>query len=130
MGISMKELKKNRLTPAEKWVLERFDGVDQKTNPDGIVYWYNEDSEWLLAKDFECNNLNINYYDIASVLEKEFGLNDNEIQELLANLLYDYTDNGRLKIVFYQSFITILTKNIKIIFKKTLKNNFFNYLYM
>ena len=37
MSISLKELKKNRLTPTERWVLETIEGVKPKTNPTEII---------------------------------------------------------------------------------------------
>ena len=97
MGISLKELKKNRLTPAEKWVLERIEGAKPKTYPSGNVDWYKDDN-WLFQQDFKHGLLLVSYNNIESVLEDDFGLNDDEIKDLLTNLLYDYTNKGKLKI--------------------------------
>ena len=96
--MSLKELKKNRLSPAEKWLLELIDGVKPKTDSSGDIYWYNEDGNWLFTQDFENGFLVVRYHSIWLVLAKEFGLNGDEIIELLTNILYDYTDNGKLMI--------------------------------
>lgn len=100
MGISLKELKKNRLTPAEKWVLERIRGCVSKprTNRDNTIEWW-KDGNWLFEQDFTNGWLWLSWSCIRRILFEEFELNDNEIEELLTNLLYDYTDNGRLKIL-------------------------------
>ena len=51
MGISLKELKKNRLTPAEKWVLETIEGCEPKIKRDGDVDWYKVGTACLI-QDF------------------------------------------------------------------------------
>ena len=94
MGISLKELKKNRMTPAEKWVLEQIECAEPKT----IGVWCNKNGRSLFTKDFQYGFLWVSYVNISSVLANEFGLNHNEIIELLANILYDYTNKGQLKI--------------------------------
>ena len=98
MSISLKELKKNRLTPAEKWLLERIDSAEPEIQPSGVVRWYNkdEDEELLFIQDFEKGYLWVSYQHIWKVLYNEFGFNDNEIQELIKNVMYDYTNNGEL----------------------------------
>lgn len=98
MGISLKELKKNRLTPTEKWVLETIEGVKPKTNSYGNVEWYNKDGEWLFTQGFWYGELVVSFHSIWSVLERKFSLKHTEIQELINNAMYDYTDNGKLKI--------------------------------
>ena len=97
MRISLKELKKNRMTPAEKFVLEIIEGVKPKTNPDGNVDWY-KDGNWLFKQDFKNGYLWVSYNYIWSVLRNEFGLNYDEIQELIKNVMYDYTNKGKLTI--------------------------------
>ena len=92
MGISLKELKKNRVTPAEKWVLEQIEGV----KPKGVLC--DKNGRGLFTKDFKRGLMWVSYQNVRLVLEREFGLNDNEIIELLANILYDYTNKGQLKI--------------------------------
>ena len=98
MGISLKGLKKNRLTSAEKWVLETIEGCEPETQSNGDVYWY-KDGVCLFEQEFENGFLCIGYYNIWLVLKKEFGFSYGETNDLLANLLYDYTDNGKLKII-------------------------------
>ena len=98
MSISLKELKKNRLTPAEKWVLEAIDGIEPKIYSNGDVNWYDKNDERLFTQHFKNGYLYVSFDNIWLVLEEDFGLNDNEIEDLLTNLLYDYTDNGKLKI--------------------------------
>ena len=96
MGISLKELKKNRMTPAEKWVMERIEGAEPRTLGNDNVVW-RKDGMWLFRQDFKNGFLRV-VYSVWEVLREDFGLNDNEILELLTNLLYDYTDNGKLKV--------------------------------
>lgn len=97
MGISFKELKKNRLTPTEKWVLETIDGVEPITQPNGKVDWY-KDGNYLFTQYFQDGYLDV-VYSIWWGKDGEFGLSYNEMVELLTNLLYDYTDNGKLTII-------------------------------
>lgn len=99
MSISLKEIKKNRLTPAERFVLERIDGCVPKTYSNDNGVWY-KDGECLFQQDFVSELLWVSYSIIWEVLDIEFGLNYNEIIELLANILYDYTDNGKLTIIY------------------------------
>ena len=95
MGISLKELKKNRLTPAEKWVLETIEGAEPRTYSNGDVYWYKDGTAFLI-QDFKYGCLWVSYSYTWSVLEKQFGLKDCEIRELIKNVMYDYTNNGEL----------------------------------
>ena len=99
MSISLKELKKNRLTPAEKFVLETIDGVKPKKLPNGNVSWYKDD-RCLFAHQFKYDCLSVSYLYIWKVVREEFGLKSDEVFDLLTNLLYDYTDKGKLKINF------------------------------
>lgn len=97
MSISLKELKKNRLTSTEKFVLETIDGCIPIRFSTGNVDW-RKDGKWLFTQDLETCYLDVNYV-IWSALRDDFGLKGDEIEELLNNLLYDYTDNGKLKII-------------------------------
>ena len=97
MGISLKELKKNRLTPPEKWVLETIDGCESEINVFGNVLWA-KDRKGLFCQHFKSGELYVSYDIIWLVLETKFGLSRDETEDLLTNLLYDYTDNGKLKI--------------------------------
>ena len=95
MGISLKELKKNRLTPTEKWLLETIEGCEPETCPSGNVDWY-KDSWWLFTQDLKNGLLWVSYPKVWIILKYEFGLNYNESQELIKNVMYDYTNNGSL----------------------------------
>ena len=101
MSISLKELKKNRLTPAEKWLLERIEGIEPITDEDedGSVRWF-KGGEFLFEQNFKIGYLGVSYYGIWFFLFEKFALTYGETNDLLANLLYDYTDNGKLKIKF------------------------------
>jgi len=95
-NISMQQLKQQRMTPAEKFVLETIKGVKpSEANENGNVYWY-KDRKWLFTQDFRNTNLCVGYTDIWDVLKKEHNLNHNEIQQLINNVMYKYTNNGQL----------------------------------
>ena len=96
MSISLKELKKNRLTPAERFVLEAIEGAKPKTYPSGDVDWC-KDGKVLMWKHFTGGYLYVSHI-IWSVLFEKFGLSYGETNDLLANLLYDYIDNDKLEI--------------------------------
>lgn len=98
MSISLKELKKNRLTPAERFVLETIEGAKPTTYPNSDVDWWDKDGRYLFIQDFKKGFLWVSNNQIWRVLDKGFGLNENEIIELLSNILYDYTNKGKLKI--------------------------------
>jgi hypothetical protein len=85
------------LTPAEKWVLERIEGAEPETLPNGNVEW-RKDGCVLFIQYFKNGYLWVSSVYVRSVLRDRCGLNDNEIKELLTNILYDYTDNGKLKV--------------------------------
>jgi hypothetical protein len=95
-NITMQKLKQQRLNPAEKFVLETIKGV-RPGEPDkyGNIRWF-KDGIGLFIQDFKINVLWVNYDYIWSVLEKKYGLNDNEIQQLINNVMYKYTNNGKL----------------------------------
>jgi hypothetical protein len=99
--ISMQQLKEQRLTPAEKFVLGKISGA-RPTAPDvnGRVSWNGKDGEWLYIQGFKNGAIWVSYKYIWSVLEKEYSLSYDEIQQLLTKLLYKYTNNGQLKIKF------------------------------
>lgn len=84
------------ISPAEKWVLEHIEGAESKTYSKGGVNWYKDD-KWLFTQDFKGECLWVSF-SIWSYLQEEFGLKVGEIIELLSKVLYDYTDNGKLKI--------------------------------
>ena len=95
MSISLKELKKNRMTPTEKFVLETIEGCEPETKPNGDVDWW-KDGKFLFTQDFKNGYLFVSYKYIWSVLEKEFGLNYNQTQELINNVMCNYTNNGEI----------------------------------
>jgi hypothetical protein len=98
INISIQQLKQQRLTPAEKFVLDTIKGAKAK-EPDslGDVKWY-KDGKWILVQSFGGGYLWVSYDYIRSVLKKEYALNGVEIQQLLTKLLCKYTNNGKLKI--------------------------------
>jgi len=97
INITMQQLKQQRLTPAEKFVVETIKDAKAK-EPDslGDVKWY-KDGDCLFRQDFKVHFLFVNYNIIWSVLEKEYGFNGYEIIKFLTKLLYKYTNNGKLK---------------------------------
>ncbi len=96
----MQQLKQQRLTPAEKFVLDAIKGVEP-SNPDwcGDVAWY-KDGKWLFSQSFNYAHLLINHNYFCSILLKKYGLNKSEITQLLTKLLHKYTNNGNLEIFF------------------------------
>jgi hypothetical protein len=97
-NISMQQLKEQRMSPAEKFVLDTVKGVKaEQARPDGIVYWC-KDGKLLVEQDFNGGHLWVSYKYIRSVLKEKYRLNDNEIIQLLTKLLYKYTNNGQLTI--------------------------------
>ena len=97
--ITMQQLKQQRLTPAEKFVLNKIKGAKpSEPDEDGNIAWY-KDSKWLFEQGFIGDYLWVTGGVIWLVLEKEYCLNYNEIQQLLSKLLYKYTNNGQLKVL-------------------------------
>ena len=96
--ISMQQLKEQRLTPAEKFVLDKVKGAKAcEPNEDGIIY-FEKDGISLFGQDFYLGCLAISVGEIQLVLEGKYGLNHKEIQEMLTKLLYKYTNDGELRI--------------------------------
>ena len=95
----MQQLKEQRMTPAEKFVLDVIKDI-RPTKPDslGDVKWYKDD-KWVLVQSFGGGYLWVSYDYIRSVLEVDYCLNNSEITQLLTKLLYEYTNNGKLKIL-------------------------------
>ena len=92
---AIKLLSKKDMSPAEKWVLEQIEGCKPETNEYGNVDW-RKDGRFLFEQNFKNGVLWVNYSIIWKVLEEEFGLNYSETQELIKNVMYDYTNNGSL----------------------------------
>ncbi len=93
----MQQLKEQRMSPAEKFVLETIKGAKAgESNENGDVEW-SKDGEWLFIQYFKYNTLWVRNKKIWSVLAKEYNLNHNEIQQLINNVMYKHTNNGQLK---------------------------------
>jgi hypothetical protein len=93
----MQQLKEQRMSPAEKFVLGKFKGArPSKQDEFGYVDWY-KDGECLFTQSFKSTHLWVNL-NICSVLRKECGIGYGEIEQLLGKLLYKYTNNGQLTI--------------------------------
>ncbi len=98
-NITMQQLKQQRATPAERFVLETISGVKSDApDEDGNVDWYCKDGNWLLIQDFKHSKLWVSNFIIYAVLGEKYGLNSYETEQLLTKLLYKYTNNGQLKI--------------------------------
>ena len=63
---------------------------------DGDIGWVDKDGKGLFKQVFSLGTLYVNYYSIWCVLETKYGLNGNEIQKLIKNVMYKYTNNGQL----------------------------------
>jgi hypothetical protein len=95
-NITMQKLKEQRLTPAEKFVLDTIKGVRPgEPDKDGYVYWCKDDE--LFIQDFKYGNLWVSHKHIWRVLVKEYSLSYGEVQQLINNVMYKYTNNGQLK---------------------------------
>jgi len=98
-NISMQKLKEQRMTPAEKFVLETIKGVEpSEPNKDGDVKWF-KDGKWLFTQDFYFGYLYFSWVDIDTPLRRYHGLSFSEIKQLLTKILYKYTNNGQLIIM-------------------------------
>jgi len=94
--ISMQQLKEQRMTPAEKFVLEKIKGAKpSEPNENGSVWWY-KNGKFLFCQAFKNGILWVSYKHIWSVLTKEYSLSFDEIQQLMKNVMYKYTNNGHL----------------------------------
>ena len=95
----MQQLKEQRATPAEKFVLDTIKGVKaEKPNRGGTsVHWY-KDGNWLFEQDFRGGCFWVSWVHIRSALEERYGLSYGETEQLLTKLLTKYTNNGQLKI--------------------------------
>ncbi len=94
----MQQLKEQRLTPAEKFVLDKIKGVKpSELDKDGSVWCY-KDGNYLFRQSFTSGYLFVSLSNIWSVLVKDYGFSYDETQQLLSKLLYKYTNNGKLEI--------------------------------
>jgi hypothetical protein len=95
--ISMQQLKEQRLTPAEKFVLNKVKGAKvSEPYGNGDVIWYDKDGELLFQQDFKNTTLWVSYTDIWFFLVKQYCLNYDETQRVIYNVMYKYTNNGQL----------------------------------
>lgn len=96
--ISMQQLKEQRLTPAEKFVLDTIKGVKpDELDEDGIIRWRDEYGRCLFRQEFNNNTLWVSYGYLGYFLEGDYNLNYEETKQILTKLLYKYTNNGQLK---------------------------------
>jgi hypothetical protein len=95
-NISMLQLKEQRMSPAERFVLETIKGAKaSKPCKNGDVWWYNKDGKWLFRQGFGSGYLFVSN-NIYSFLLKEYNLKSNEIEQLIKSVMYKYTNNGEL----------------------------------
>jgi hypothetical protein len=95
--ITMQQLKEQRLTPAEKFILDKVKGVIP-SEPDELVgiRFADKDGIVLFQQVLKFGVLYVNFFGVWSVLEKQYGLNHSEIQKLIKNVMYKHTNNGKL----------------------------------
>ncbi len=97
----MQQLKEQRMSPAEKFVLDTIKGVKaSKPDENGDVRWFNKDGGWLFTQDFKSGYVEVSWIDIVTPSIRYHGLNHDEIQQLLTKLLHKYTNNGQLRILY------------------------------
>jgi hypothetical protein len=96
--ISMQQLKEQRLTPAERFVLDKIKGVKpDEPSKNGDIRWCDEDGRCFFRQEFRNNTLWISYGYLGYFLEGDYNLNYEETKQILFKLLYKYTNNGQLK---------------------------------
>ncbi len=94
----MQQLKEQRLTPAEKFVLDKIKGAKpNEPDKDGNVRWY-KNGKCLFKQDFKNGFLDTEYDAFNSKLIWKYRLYYNESYRLLTKILYKYTNNGQLKV--------------------------------
>jgi hypothetical protein len=97
-NISMQQLKEQRLTPAEKFVLETISGARSATTDlDGYILWY-KNGTFIFHQNLKKGKLMVDTI-LQMILKEGFGLDYDEIQVLLNKLLYKFTNNGQLEVV-------------------------------
>jgi len=97
--ITMQQLKEQRLTPAEKFVLGKVKSAKPiEPHENGDVWWVSDGGEWLFGQKLEYSHLNVSWDYVWSVLEEKYNLSIEEIKQLLTKLLYKYTNNGQLEV--------------------------------
>jgi hypothetical protein len=97
-NISMQQLKEQRLTPAEKFVLDAISGVKPDVSDEySNVRWY-KNGNWLFTQFFGLGCILYVNSVFSDVLKKEYGFNNDEAKQLLTKLLHKYTNKGQLKV--------------------------------
>ena len=97
--ITMQKLKEQRMSPAEKFVLDTIKGAKANIpRENGSIAWF-KDSKWVFTQSFS-NGVLFLVKDISWDLEVVCNLNVGEITQLLNKLLYKYTNNGQLDIIW------------------------------
>ncbi len=97
----MRQLKEQRLTPAERFVLYKIKGAKpSEPNENGDVRWFNKDGGWLFTQDFKSGYVEVSWIDIVTPSIRRHGLNHDEMEQLLTKLLHKYTNNGQLRILY------------------------------
>ncbi len=95
----MQQLKQQRITPAEKFVLDKIKGAKASApDKDGSVWWY-KDGKYLFKQSFTSGYLFVSLSNIWTVLVKDYGFSYDETQQLLSKLLHRYTNNGKLEVI-------------------------------
>jgi hypothetical protein len=95
--ISMQQLKEQRATPAEKFVLNTIKGA-KAGEPDeyGNITWRDKDGNWLFKQCFKHGYLWVSYDYILEDLKYHYGLNHIGIRQLINNVMCKHTNNGQL----------------------------------
>jgi hypothetical protein len=102
-NISIQKLKGQRLTPAEKYIHSKINGVKPYVVDNGNVFWMGDDSFCMFAQRFKDGLLTVNYWNLIDHMGY-FNLELSEIMVLFNKILYKYTDNGNLKIITTKEF--------------------------
>jgi len=97
--ITMQKLKEQRMTPAEKFVLETIKDAKPEESNGKCICWYNKDGEWIFTESFQNSALFLST-DISGVLDVVYDLNCGEITQLINRMLHKYTNNGQLDIIW------------------------------
>jgi hypothetical protein len=94
-NITMQQLKQQRLTTAGKFILDTIkDAKAEEQDRFDVIRWY-KDGESLFVQDLPDMYLWVNL-NIWRTLGEEYKINNIEIQELIKNVMYKYTNNGVL----------------------------------
>lgn len=95
-NITMQQLKQQRFSQATKFVSDTIKEVESGSLSDGCVYWF-KDGITFFGQDFKNRVLSIRSRLIFD-LKDDYNLSYSEIEQLLSKVMYNYTDNGNLKV--------------------------------